>query len=131
MPLWETRSVFGFASKTFICSGVKQFLFAIGVNSPFLSHYTTSDLTCHADSAVCLPYCAAFAVHFCGSGKIYCPYYGIGAKFICPLYGEYFKALFFPWVRYQLKVHPEGCKIGPFGCIVNLYQFASQGGNLE
>ena len=35
---------------------------------------------------------------------------------------------FSPWVRYQLKVHPEGCKIGPFGCIVYLYQFASQGG---
>ena len=57
-----------------------------------------------------------------------CPFPGIDAKFICPLYGEYFKALFPLWVRYQLKVHPEGCKIGPFGCIVYLYQFASQWG---
>ena len=34
-----------------------------------------------------------------------------------------------PWVRYQLKVHQEGCKIGLSGCIMCLYQFASQWGN--
>ena len=31
-------------------------------------------------------------------------------------------------VRYQLKVHPEGCKNGLSGCIVCLYQFCSEWG---
>ena len=80
IPLVEALSVYGFARNIAISSGVKLEPFpAMVINSPFLSQYITSDLACHADSVVRLPYCAVFAVHFHGPGIINCPYYWAGA----------------------------------------------------